>query len=227
MGLVGSKKVRTTSFGKSSNTLLSNETELQTRVLDYHDEVILGVIEGEMDRKVGFGQLCVLPDECLLRILSFLPIEDICGVSCVSKAFFVLGRDEWLWKTIYKTRGVYNAGFDDPLGGWLIGKKKRKKRRCGRAKWRDICFKNMLCLPETEPVILNEQILGIPFDRVEDLLGQFDEVTNVARGSAYYFFHSVGLSVCCEDSKVTSVLKNTPLPSCDGPAYEKIVPLSS
>jgi len=232
MGLGGSKRAkRSPSTSKNSLTTL-DDTELQDGrpILDYHEQILLEVEEGEKDRGSGLGVLQVLPDECILRILSFLPLKDIGEVSCASKTLFVLGRDDFLWKTFYTNMGIQKL-FEDCIDnvaekrdfGRANGTKKKKNKRQG--KWRTICLKNLLCLRDGEPIILNEQILGITYERVEELFGQCDEVTNVGRGSAYYFYHSVGLSICCEDAKISCVLKHIPLESCTGAAYEKIVPL--
>eukprot|EP01087_Luapelamoeba_hula_P013377 TRINITY_DN3819_c2_g1_i2.p1 TRINITY_DN3819_c2_g1~~TRINITY_DN3819_c2_g1_i2.p1 ORF type:complete len:272 (-),score=39.79 TRINITY_DN3819_c2_g1_i2:725-1540(-) len=226
-----------------------NELQEALKNYDYHEQLIHNVLVGDKDRTHGLGQLNALPDECILRVFSFLPIEDICGLSCVSKTLFTLGRDDALWRNLYRVRGVrslfgpgaHELEIDDDWHKKIKRQKKRKpalspaqvkanKKNDGPAphvpgKWRNICLKNMLLLPEGEPLILNEQILGCPLERVEELFGQCDEVTTVGRGDAYYFFHAVGLSMCCEDSKITSVLKHAPLDSCTGPAYEKIVPL--
>lgn len=207
------------------------EAELQEslRAYDYCEQLIRNVMEGEKDRGAGLGQLRLLPDECILRVISFLPMQDICSLQRVSKTLFTLGRDDSLWKHIYRDRGVKSLfgpnALDDsrlPQMAENWHKHKRKKKRC-HGKWHKICLKNMLLLPDGEPVILNEQILGCPLDWVIELFGQSDEVIAISRGNAYYFFHAVGLSMCCEDSKITAVLKLAPLDTCR--AYEKIVPL--
>jgi len=203
------------------------ETELQdSHKMEVAEIIWEEVLDGGLERRDSLGQWNVLPDECVLRILSLLPIKDIFAISCASKTFFMFGRDEFLWKTLYQTRGIsrYCRIPEEQTDDFLKDKSTKVKRK-GRGKWRSICLKNLVMVQDVE-VILNEQMLGWPFERVEDLFGQFDEVTNVGRGSCYYFFHSVGLSVCCEDARVSSVLRHTPVGSCPGSCYEKIVPLS-
>ncbi len=243
---------------------LHNTNDLRKMGKRRNLEIIQGILQGSMDREEGLGRLAILPDECILHVVSFLSIADLVCMSCVSKILFFLGRDDSLWKLIYKRSMqpyFHEALFNEQHMAYAYtfdsrGKQKRKMRRCG--KWRSICARNLLRLPNGEPMIISEHILGWSLERVNDLFGSSDEITTVGRTGAYHYYHCVGLAVCIgifppsplannlvikggtttcivvmfqhlnlvctEDDKVTGVLKNTPLESCSGPAYVKIIP---
>lgn len=193
---------------------------------DFHEYMIYEILRSPMDREEGLGQLAILPDECVLHIMSFMGLMDIGSVSCTSKLLFFLGRDESLWKLFYRRgmRRFDNAPRDDSFNFSkdVKGRQRRKEKKCG--KWKGVCRLNFVRLPSGEGMILTEHLLGWSLDKVNELLGTCDEVTPVGRSGAYYYYHATGLAMSLEEDRVTSVLRNIPLESCTGPAYAKIVP---
>jgi hypothetical protein len=225
---------------------LERSMELRTeqrRLLNSRDTFIADLFQSHVDREDSLGKLNVLPDECVLRIISCLSISDLSNFASTSKYAFFLSRDENLWKALYR-RHLYKIkalcpahdGGDtnlEDLSDLLDSKrrngesskttKKRKRWRGGRGKWMSICLRNVIRF-NGDLLVITEGILGWPLERVNDLFGNSDEVTTVNRNGAYHYYHSVGLSVCFEDDRVTSVLKHVALESCTGPAYMKIIP---
>lgn len=82
--------------------LASSASRAAQKQAHFHERVICEVVRGSMDRDEGLGQLAFLPDECILNVLSFLAVCDIGSASCASRALFLLGRDDALWKHIYR-----------------------------------------------------------------------------------------------------------------------------
>ncbi|KAL6056775.1 hypothetical protein QOT17_015882 [Balamuthia mandrillaris] len=114
----------------------------------------------------------------------------------------------------------------------LVEQKRQALRKLYKNKWREICLKNSVLVHRTklqsrvpERLIITEGLLGWEADKVLDLFGHSDEIVSVGRNGAYYYFNALGLMVCLEDERVSSILKHFPISSCDGPAFAKIVPI--
>jgi len=186
----------------------------------HHYKVIQNILERPQDRANSLGTLHHLPDECLLRILFYLDTGSLINIGRVSQTFFVLSRDDHLWKLLYHQ--AMNPNYIDQED--ICWDKKKKKRV--RGKWRFNCLRATVDLSYRGGgmLTLGEHFLGYAIEDIEAFLGPHEAETHIANGDSYFFFNKTGLCVCCENGIVTSILKRFSLPSCSGPAYEKIVP---
>ncbi|KAK3695671.1 hypothetical protein B0T22DRAFT_478304 [Podospora appendiculata] len=85
-------------------------------------------------------RLSPLSDELLIRILSFLPLQQLLAVSPVSRRFYHLSGDSQLWKALYYARFVLPRamripGFRDGVSGSGAGHKLHYSGR--RTLWAD------------------------------------------------------------------------------------------
>jgi len=162
---------------------------------DENEDVIGEILRSSIKRDEGLGILAALPDECILNILSFLSLPEVGNASSLSKMFFILGRDDTLWKSFYR-RGMRRSDNLDNIVNDAKGKAKRKERRGG--KWQALCRLNYVRLG-SEGLILTEELLGWSLEKIGELFGSCDEVVSVGRNGAYHYHHVLGLVVCFED----------------------------
>ncbi|NGX34684.1 MAG: hypothetical protein K1060chlam1_01037 [Candidatus Anoxychlamydiales bacterium] len=80
------------------------------------------------EREASLGSLECLPDELLLRILSFLSINAVVGASNVSRFFMLLLRDKQVVKALYKKDSEGCSGLGELAG--LIEKAKKTYTAC-------------------------------------------------------------------------------------------------
>ncbi|KAK0707195.1 hypothetical protein B0T21DRAFT_298846 [Apiosordaria backusii] len=95
------RKLKSTSSTTTSTVanlgLVPDLTPAQTRQWKQHSHTT---------RYTGPDLISPLSDELLLRVLSFLPLKQLLGVSLVSHRFYALACDSQLWRSLYYHRFV-------------------------------------------------------------------------------------------------------------------------
>jgi len=80
----------------------------ETKTHPHSKHFVLGLPSFDIiNYSTSFGEFEVLPVETLIHVMSYLDYQDILSFSAVSKAFFLIGGDDCLWKELYQKRTWY------------------------------------------------------------------------------------------------------------------------